>query len=499
MAHTLALLFMADDVQRKSAAEVIAALADAGSFESWDRDPPIPADEDYAGTLRRAAEAAGTDESVITGRVVIDGRPAVVIVGEFSYLAGSAGMAAADRVVDAFMRATAERLPVIGAPTSGGTRMQEGTPAFLRMVAVAAAAAAHRAAGLAYLVWLRDPTTGGVMATWGSLGQVTAADRGALVGFLGPRVFQAMTGQRFPAGIQTAENLASVGVIDAVVEIEQLRDWVATALVVMTGQRGETGVLERRPAHHGPATVPRPDGWEAVTATRSADRPGLRELLEAAATDVTRLSGTTAGERDDTALVALARIGGTPCVLAGFDRVTGTAPGPGALRTVRRAIALAQELRLTLVTVVDTEGAEVSAAAEEGAMAGEIARSLADLAAADVPVVSVLLGSGCGGGALALLPADIVIAADDTWVTPLPPEGAAAILYRSTERAADVARSQRITAVELHELGAVDVVVPGVGRSHGSFIEGVAEAMADAVGRAEVTPTRISKFVVAGP
>ena len=93
--------------------------------------------------------------------------------------------------------------------------MQEGTAAFVQMVRISAAIAAHKKAGLPYLVYLRHPTTGGVMASWGSLGHVTVAEPGALVGFLGPRVYEALYGRPFPEGVQTSENLYAHGLIDA--------------------------------------------------------------------------------------------------------------------------------------------------------------------------------------------------------------------------------------------------------------------------------------------
>ena len=126
-----------------------------------------------------------------------------MVACEFGFLAGSIGRAAANRLVDGIHRATAEGIPLLAAPTSGGTRMQEGTPAFVQMIAISAALAAHKAAGLPYLVYLRNPTTGGVMASWGSLGHVTVAEPGALVGFLGPRVFEALYGRPFPDGCVT--------------------------------------------------------------------------------------------------------------------------------------------------------------------------------------------------------------------------------------------------------------------------------------------------------
>jgi acetyl-CoA carboxylase carboxyl transferase subunit beta len=121
---------------------------------------------------------------------------------------------------------------------------------------------------------------------------------------------------------------------------------------------------------------------------------------------------------------------------------------------------LAAEFGLPLVTVIDTPGAALSVAAEQGGLAGEIARSLADLVALTVPTVSVLLGQGTGGAALALLPADRVLAARHAWLAPLPPEGAAAILYRDPTRAAEVAATQGVRAGDLYRAGAVDHVVP---------------------------------------
>ena len=111
--------------------------------------------------------------------------------------------------------------------------MQEGTPAFVQMVEISRALMAHRAARLPYLVHLRHPTTGGVYASWGSLGHVTVAEPGALVGFLGPKVYEALNGEPFPAGVQTAENLAAKGVLDAVVAAEDLPMLVDRALGVL--------------------------------------------------------------------------------------------------------------------------------------------------------------------------------------------------------------------------------------------------------------------------
>lgn len=120
---------------------------------------------------------------------------------------------------------------------------------------------------------------------------------------------------------------------------------------------------------------------------------------------------------------------------------------------------LAAELHLPLVTVIDTPGAALSKEAEEGGIAGEIARSLADLANLDAPSVSVILGEGSGGGALALIPTDRVLSAEHGWLSPLPPEGASAIVHRTTDRAAEMAQSQGVHAPMLQANGVVDRII----------------------------------------
>ena len=444
---------------RVSARSVIDILVDPGSWISWDEpitDPPM--DRGYADELATARAKTGLDESVLTGAATIGGRRVAMLLCDFGFLGGSIGVAAGERLTAAIRRATAERLPLLALPTSGGTRMQEGTTAFLQMVKITAAVVDHKSAQLPYLVYLRNPTTGGVFASWGSLGHVTMAEPGALVGFLGPRVYQALYGSPFPEGVQTSENLFSCGLIDAVVWLDRLADMVDRALSIIAPPPAR--VDTPAPPRGGAVDMP---AWHSVIASRRPDRPGVRELLQYSATDVLPLNGTGQGENEPGLLLALARFGDWPCVLLGQDRDGQTAKeplGPGALRQARRGMVLASELHLPLVTVIDTAGAALSQAAEEGGLAGEIARCIAQMVALDVPTVSVLLGQGTGGGALALVPADRVLAAQHGWLSPLPPEGASAILHHDTSRAPEMAARQGVRSIDLHMHGLVDHVIP---------------------------------------
>ena len=322
-----------------TASQLLAALLDAGTYRSWDSAPtgvrPAPG---YAAELARARAATGLDESVCTGDGLLGGHRVAVAVSEFGFLGGSIGVAAAERLTLAVERATAERLPLIAAPASGGTRMQEGTVAFLQMVTITAAVAAHRAAGLPYLVYLRHPTTGGVFASWASAGQVTLAEPGALIGFLGPRVYQALTGAPMPDRVQTAENLLAHGLVDAVVPPDELAGDLSRVLTTVAPPSAPelaasptAGFAPVPPRTTIAATAPgtaaalgaalrgtpvgdsRTSAWESVLITRRPDRPGAADLIRAAATDVVPI-------REGGLILALARVGGRPCVLA--------APGP---------------------------------------------------------------------------------------------------------------------------------------------------------------------------
>ena len=193
--------------------KLLNVLLDPGTFRSWDDGP--------------------ARESVITGTGTVAGHCAAIVASDFAVQGGSIGLVAGERLTRAVERATVRRLPLIALPASGGTRMQEGTAAFLQMLRVTAAVTAHKAAGLPYLAYLRHPTTGGVLASWASLAHVTAAEPGALIGFLGPRVYEAMEGRPFPAGIQTAEHLHACGLVDAVLAPEDLATYFGQVLAAL--------------------------------------------------------------------------------------------------------------------------------------------------------------------------------------------------------------------------------------------------------------------------
>lgn len=482
---------------RTSAHDLITEVLDPGSYISWDT-PPEYGDisDDYRATLERAREKSGVDESVITGEGTIDGRRVATILSEFSFLGGSIGAATARRIIDGIHRATAQQLPLLISPSSGGTRMQEGTPAFALMVSITTAVYRHKDQHLPFLVYLRNPTTGGVMASWGSAGHFTFAEPDALLGFLGPRVVELTTGTPMPEGVQTGENLARCGVIDGVVSPKDLRASVKkiNEVLLSTVPSQQPALPEVQP--HEPESV-----WDAIQRTRRTDRPGVQDIVAKLRAKLIYLSGSGDGRRSPAVTVALAQLDGRPVVLIGQDRhqqpPLGEHPlGTEALRMARRGIALAHQLQLPLVSIIDTPGAELSQYAEEHGMAGSIARTLGELVDLDVPTVSIILGQGCGGGALAMLPSDRVLAASNSWLSPLPPEGASAIIYRDTEHAPQMVEEQDVSASALLKAGIVDAIIPEIGDAADepeAFIDRVLATVSHTLWELDHNPQRVGR------
>lgn len=481
-----------------SAAGAIAAIADAGSWRPWPASgaPLPPVDPGYLAVLHGIRARTGLDEAVLTGQLDIGGVPAAALSWEFGFLGGSVGVGTATHLVAAIRRATREGRALVSLPRSGGTRMQEGAPAFVQMVSIAAALAEHRRAGLPHLVHLGHPTTGGVLVTLGSAGDLTSAEPGALVGFLGPRAFAAITGDDFPPGVQVSENLEAAGVIDEVLELDEVRRRWVTVLRLWADGRAAAQTA-RAAADQPPAVVDltgKPESsrqlWGYVSASRAAGRVGAEDFLAQQVTDWVGIPGTAAGEVAEGVRVGLGRIRDLPVVvIATVDRATGESLTAAGLRTARRGIALAVRWGLPLVTVVDTLGAQLSVEGELSGIAGEMSRTMLDLVSASTPTVALLLGAGTGGGALSLLGADRIVAASHAWVAPLAPEGAAAIRHGGDHDPAHVAWEQRIGAHALAEIGFIDTLVR---ESHPAWLSEAADAVVAALTeiRAGIGPDR---------
>ncbi|MEJ4112600.1 carboxyl transferase domain-containing protein [Corynebacterium kroppenstedtii] len=474
-----------------SAYELIDDVLDPDSWTSWDTPPEygdIP--DHYIATLAHAREKSGVDEAVVTGEGTINGYRVAVIASEFSFLGGSLGAATSRRIINSIHRATAERLPLLISPASGGTRMQEGSSAFVLVISITAAINRHKDHHLPYLVYLRHPTTGGAMASWGAAGHLTFAQPGATVGFLGPRVVELTTGTPLTPGVQTSEHLSHHGVIDGVIHPAGLRDRVTKLFDVLIQPDQMREACE--PASLSGTVM---SAWDAVTRTRNPQRTGTADLVNVLSDQWIPLSGSGDGRTSDAVIVGVTRISGQSLVLVGMDRraqkpLGGTPLGTEAMRCARRGVMLARELDIPLVSIIDTPGGEVSDHAEQTGMAWSIGRTLTEVVNLDVPTVSVIIGQGCGGAALSLVPADQVLACEDAWLAPLPPEGASAVIHRDVGHAAEMIESQSVTAGQLYDRGIIDRIIPALGTSDADADSTtVIEAIAHALWEVKITST----------
>ena len=213
----------------------LSSVLDPGSFrELFEK---VPAGDplsfpDYSEKLRAAQRKTGLTEAVVTAAGAIDGHRCVVGVLDSRFLMGSMSAAVGEKITLAVNYAARSRLPLILFAASGGARMQEGILSLMQMAKTSAALARFSEKGLLYISVLTDPTTGGVTASFASLGDIILAEPGALIGFAGPRVIQQTIGETLPEGFQRAEYLEEHGFVDAVVPRPRMRQTLAQLLAL---------------------------------------------------------------------------------------------------------------------------------------------------------------------------------------------------------------------------------------------------------------------------
>jgi acetyl-CoA carboxylase carboxyl transferase subunit beta len=438
--------------------------------EEWDADLIAGDPLGFPGYAAQRDALAASGEAVRTGRT----EHYAFIEGRFEVLGGTMGAAAGEKVVRAYDRARDLRLPMVALTRTGGARLQEGMVALVQLARTAAAARRHAEAGLLSLAVYGSPTTGGVLASYGSLVDLRAVVAGAVIGFAGPRVAEGTLGVPLPPGSHTAESVYEHGLADARLGADDVAAWVEAAL----------GLIDRPlPTRSLPACEVAPggskagvgglDAWIEVLRSRAVGRPSGMDRAARLCSSWVELRGT-----DPTVRAGLARVAGRRCVVVATDRYCASGrPTPAGFRLAQRAVGLAGRLGMPVVTLVDTPGADSSPEAEVDGAASEIARTLAALASCPTPTVSVCVGEGGSGGALALSYTDRLLMLEHATFSVIAPEGAAAILERDATRAAEVADRLRITSGDMLELGIVDEVI---GEDQRALDDAVAQALQEA-------------------
>ena len=460
---------------RLSARARIVLLADPGSFSEVAFQPGAPDPlaftdlREYPDRLADAARRSGESEAVVVGIARIGGAETVVAVMDFAFLGGSMGIEVGRRVSGAAELALERGLPLVTVCASGGARMQEGVFSLFQMARVSQALGRHREAGLLSVAVLTDPTYGGVSASFATLASVLVGERGAHVGFAGPRVVQETIRAELPADFQTAEFLLAHGLVDRVETRAELRPLLVRLLALHgAGVRAEEAPEEDDGAEL-PVVEADADPWDVVQRARVVDRPTTLDYLRTAFDDFVELHGDRAFADDAAVVGGVASIGGRTVVAIGHEkghtvreRVARNfgMPHPEGYRKVLRLLDHAEAFGLPVVTLVDTPGAHPGPEAEERGQSHAIAETIMRSSRLRVPVVAVVTGEGGSGGALALCTSDRLLLLQNAYLSVISPEGCAAILWRTALAAPTAARAMRLGAAHLRASGIATSVVP---------------------------------------
>lgn len=448
-------------------------VADKNTYEKWDEglvnENPMNY-PDYPEKIAALQEKWKIDEAVTCGKCRIHGEEAVVCVCDGRFLMGSMGYVVGEKITRAVERATELKLPVIIFTCSGGARMQEGMVSLMQMAKTSAALKRHSEAGLLYISVLTDPTTGGVTASFAMLGDIILAEPGALVGFAGPRVIEQTIGQKLPEGFQRAEFLLEHGLIDGIVEREELKETLAKLIVMHNPVETKEALIPNRrkevtePEHQEEVTP-----WERVQRARDNQRPGALEYIQEIFSDFIELHGDRHFSDDGAIVGGIAYLDGCPVTVIGQQKGKTTKenisrnfgmPSPEGYRKALRLMKQAEKFHRPLICFVDTPGAFCGMEAEERGQGEAIARNLFEMSDMTVPVLSIVIGEGGSGGALALAVGNEVWMMENATYTILSPEGFASILWKDAGKAPQAAEQMRVTAKDLKELGIIEKIIP---------------------------------------
>ena len=456
---------------RVHAYERIRMTVDEDSFEEWEKDMEFVNPLEFKGyeeKVKSLKEKTGLSEAVVTGKASIEGNPAVIAVCDGRFLMASMGQVVGEKITRAVERATKEQLPVIIFACSGGARMQEGIVSLMQMAKTAAALKRHSDAGLLYVSVLTDPTTGGVTASFAMLGDVILAEPKALIGFAGPRVIEQTIGEKLPKGFQRSEFLLEHGFIDRIVERKEMRTVLGN--ILQMHHTAQNPVIQKpvQTVEKERQSVQEKDAWERVTISRKNDRPVGQDYIRTLFSDFLEFHGDRCYGDDPAIIGGIARFAGIPVTVIAQVKGKSTKenvahhfgmPSPEGYRKALRLMKQAEKFKRPILLFVDTPGAFCGIEAEERGQGEAIARNLFAMSSMKVPVLSVVIGEGGSGGALALAVADEVWMLENAIYSVLSPEGFASILWKDSKRASEAAEVMKLTAADLKKLGVIEAVI----------------------------------------
>ena len=457
----------------------IEMLADEGTFEEWNKEMPFSNPLNFPGYEKKviaAREKSRLNEAIVTGKCKVDGNPAVVGVCDARFIMSSMGHVVGEKITDAVERATREKLPVILFACSGGARMQEGIVSLMQMAKTSAALKRHHEAGQLFISVLTDPTTGGVTASFAMLGDIILAEPHALIGFAGPRVIEQTIGQKLPEGFQRSEFLLEHGFVDKIVERKDQKRVIGQILYMHRSHKMNIGlkspVETTRTFVDNPSQLQADSGktaWDTVLLSRKSDRPVATDYINALFDEFIEFHGDRYFKDDGAIVGGVAMFHGMPVTVIGQQKGKNTKdniirnfgmPSPDGYRKALRLMKQAETFNRPVICFVDTPGAFCGLEAEERGQGEAIARNLFEISDLKVPVLSIVIGEGGSGGALAMAVADEVWMLENAIYSILSPEGFASILYKDSKKAPDAAKVMKVTAKDLLQLELIERIVP---------------------------------------
>ena len=500
---------------RVSAMDRISMIADEGTFESFADDLvsgnplEIPG---YEEKLQKARETTGLNEGVIVGKCKIYENECIIGAIDSRFMMGSMGSIVGEKITLAVEEATKKRLPVVLFCCSGGARMQEGILSLMQMEKTSAALKRHSDAGNLYISVCTDPTTGGVTASFAMLGDIILAEPKAMIGFAGPRVIEQTIGKQLPEGFQRAEFQLEHGFVDAIVERKDLKNTIGNILschpksrskivktVTLAGRQMQIfkkmdatlahETKEANDAAEAPNANPL-SAWEKVLTVRKPTRLGAREYINALFDGFIELHGDRYFRDDPSIVGGIATFNGIPVTVIGIDRghelnemmrANFGMPSPEGYRKGIRLMKQAEKFDRPVITFVNTSGAYPGKEAEENGQGEAIARSIFEMSGLKIPTLSIMLGEGGSGGALALAVGNEVWMMENAIYSILSPEGFASILWKDGNRAQEAASVMKITAQDLNKLGVVDAIIPEFGGAEPANLEKISEHLREKI------------------
>ena len=493
---------------RMPAQKRIEFLTEADSFEEWDTglstENPLHM-IGYPDKIKALQDKTKLDEAVITGKARIGENEVALMVMDGRFLMASMGEVVGEKIARGVERATKEKLPVIIFTCSGGARMQEGMTSLMQMAKTSAALKRHSDAGLLYITVLTDPTTGGVTASFAMLGDIILAEPKALIGFAGPRVIEQTIHKKLPKGFQRSEFLLKHGFIDKIVERKDMKTVLEQILTMhrLTTKKSEitknTGAVSEintdlntvnpsskkedvqavsnknagksrkqklslaQKKRAGEKTA-----WERVLTSREKDRPVGEDYIYGLFEEFIEFHGDRNFGDDAAICGGIAYFRGKPVTVIAQMKGKSTAeniernfgmPEPEGYRKALRLMKQAEKFHRPIICFVDTPGAFCGMEAEERGQGEAIARNLYEMSALKTPILSVLIGEGGSGGALAMAVADEVWILENAVYSILSPEGYAAILWKDGSQAARAAKAMKLTSYDLYKAGFVEKII----------------------------------------